>query len=67
MQSTLYIILVHDTEFPNLKLIAGVEWNELGHLPDEYPMVNVVSTPPHPQTPPPSASEVTSTSNVTGR
>ncbi|KAM7496967.1 hypothetical protein LguiA_021381 [Lonicera macranthoides] len=66
-KSTLYIVLVHDTEFPNLKQIAGVEWNELGHLPDEYPMVNVVSTPPRPQTPPPSASEVPSTSNVTER
>ncbi|KAM7502329.1 hypothetical protein LguiB_001233 [Lonicera macranthoides] len=56
-----------DVSITDMWTESGVEWNELGHLPDEYPMVNVVSTPPRPQTPPPSASEVPSTSNVTER
>lgn len=51
--------------FFDSQLIAGVEWNDLGTLHEDYTMPTVST--PRPQTPPPSTTEAPPAANNTGR
>jgi transcription factor E2F3 len=63
-----WLLSENDVSMTDMWTESGVAWNELGHLPDAYPLTNAVTTPPQPQTPPPNnTTEVPSSSNVTGR